>query len=60
MHIVALNGSPHRKGNTATLMQWVLDGCEEVVRPLVEGNLEAYRFISRLILRLTFFVGGRL
>ena len=29
MHIVALNGSPHRKGNTATLMQWVLDGCEE-------------------------------
>ena len=29
MHIVALNGSPHRKGNTATLMQWVLDGCAE-------------------------------
>jgi len=29
MHIVALNGSPHREGNTATLMQWVLDGCEE-------------------------------
>jgi multimeric flavodoxin WrbA len=26
--IVALNGSPHRHGNTATLMQWVVAGCE--------------------------------
>ena len=39
MHILALNGSPHRKGNMATLMQWVLDGCAEVVRLLVEGNV---------------------
>jgi len=28
--IIALNGSPHRRGNTAALMQWVLEGCEEV------------------------------
>lgn len=27
--IVALNGSPHRHGNTATLMGWVLEGCRE-------------------------------
>lgn len=27
--IVALNGSPHRHGNTATLMQWVVRGCED-------------------------------
>lgn len=29
VQIVALNGSPHRQGNTATLMQWVLEGCAE-------------------------------
>lgn len=28
-HILALNGSPHRHGNTATLMGWVLDGCAD-------------------------------
>lgn len=27
VRIIALNGSPHRNGNTATLMGWVLDGC---------------------------------
>jgi multimeric flavodoxin WrbA len=26
--IIALNGSPHRAGNTATLMSWVVEGCE--------------------------------
>jgi multimeric flavodoxin WrbA len=25
--IIALNGSPKREGNTATLMRWVLEGC---------------------------------
>ena len=25
--IVALNGSPHRNGNTVTLMGWVMEGC---------------------------------
>lgn len=29
VHVVALNGSPHRQGNTSTLMQWVLEGCVE-------------------------------
>ena len=29
IHIVGLNGSPHRDGNTVTLMRWVLEGCEE-------------------------------
>lgn len=29
VHIVGLNGSPHRDGNTVTLMRWVLEGCEE-------------------------------
>lgn len=29
VHITALNGSPHRNGNTTTLMRWVLEGCEE-------------------------------
>jgi multimeric flavodoxin WrbA len=29
IRIVGLNGSPHREGNTATLMRWVLEGCEE-------------------------------
>jgi multimeric flavodoxin WrbA len=28
LSIVALNGSPHRAGNTATLMGWVVEGCE--------------------------------
>lgn len=28
--IIALNGSPRRGGNTATLMGWVTDGCTEV------------------------------
>lgn len=28
MHIVAMNGSPHRSGNTATLMRWVVEGCQ--------------------------------
>jgi len=28
-HIIGLNGSPHRAGNTATLMGWVLEGCAE-------------------------------
>lgn len=28
IHVVALNGSPHRQGNTATLMAWVLEGCQ--------------------------------
>lgn len=28
-HIIGLNGSPHRDGNTATLMGWVLEGCAE-------------------------------
>jgi len=27
--LVALNGSPHRNGNTATLMRWVVEGCQE-------------------------------
>ena len=27
--IIGLNGSPHREGNTATLLGWVLDGCRE-------------------------------
>ncbi len=27
VRVVALNGSPHRKGNTVTLMGWVLEGC---------------------------------
>jgi len=27
IHVVGLNGSPHRTGNTVTLMGWVLDGC---------------------------------
>lgn len=30
LKIVALNGSPHRSGNTVTLMNWVLEGCEEM------------------------------
>jgi multimeric flavodoxin WrbA len=25
--ILALNGGPHRAGNTVTLMRWVVDGC---------------------------------
>jgi NAD(P)H-dependent FMN reductase len=29
VRILALNGSPHRSGNTATLMEWVLEGCAE-------------------------------
>jgi multimeric flavodoxin WrbA len=29
VHIVALNGSPHKGGNTATLMGWVLEGYRE-------------------------------
>jgi multimeric flavodoxin WrbA len=29
VQILALNGSPHRNGNTATLMGWVLEGCAE-------------------------------
>ncbi len=27
--IVALNGSPHHRGNTATLMRWVVAGCKD-------------------------------
>lgn len=27
--VIGLNGSPNRTGNTATLMQWVLEGCAE-------------------------------
>jgi len=27
--IIGLNGSPHRDGNTVTLMRWVLEGCVE-------------------------------
>jgi len=27
IHVIGLNGSPHRHGNTATLMNWVLEGC---------------------------------
>jgi NAD(P)H-dependent FMN reductase len=27
VHVIGLNGSPHRAGNTVTLMGWVLDGC---------------------------------
>lgn len=27
--VIALNGSPHCDGNTATLMQWIADGCRE-------------------------------
>jgi len=27
LRVVAVNGSPHREGNTATLMGWVLEGC---------------------------------
>jgi multimeric flavodoxin WrbA len=29
VHIIALNGSPKKNGNTATAMSWVLDGCQE-------------------------------
>ena len=29
VQIVALNGSPHRNGNTVTLMRWVAEGCRE-------------------------------
>ena len=29
IRIIGLNGSPHRRGNTTTLMQWVLEGCTE-------------------------------
>lgn len=29
IRIIGLNGSPHRDGNTATLMGWVLEGCAE-------------------------------
>ena len=29
VRVIALNGSPHRNGNTATLMNWVLEGCAE-------------------------------
>jgi multimeric flavodoxin WrbA len=29
VQVVGLNGSPHRNGNTATLINWVLEGCEE-------------------------------
>lgn len=29
VRVVALNGSPHHRGNTATLMGWVLEGCAE-------------------------------
>jgi multimeric flavodoxin WrbA len=29
IRIVALNGSPHRDGNTVLLMRWVLQGCAE-------------------------------
>lgn len=29
VRVVALNGSPHRDGNTATLIGWVLEGCVE-------------------------------
>jgi NAD(P)H-dependent FMN reductase len=29
VRVAALNGSPHREGNTATLLRWVVAGCEE-------------------------------
>jgi multimeric flavodoxin WrbA len=29
IRIIGLNGSPHKNGNTATLMKWVLEGCAE-------------------------------
>jgi NAD(P)H-dependent FMN reductase len=29
IRIIALNGSPNRNGNTATLMKWVVEGCVE-------------------------------
>jgi len=29
VRVIGLNGSPHRQGNTATLMGWVLEGCRE-------------------------------
>lgn len=28
VHVVAFNGSPRRHGNTVTLMNWVLEGCQ--------------------------------
>jgi len=27
IRVIGLNGSPHRQGNTVTLMSWVLEGC---------------------------------
>jgi multimeric flavodoxin WrbA len=30
IRIVALNGGPHRHGNTVTLMDWVLGGCKDM------------------------------
>ena len=48
VRIVGLNGSPHRNGNTVTLMRWVLEGCSGVLRiwqekgwVRVERSLEA-------------------
>jgi len=29
IHFIGLNGNPHRNGNVATLMNWVLEGCKE-------------------------------
>ena len=29
VRVVGFSGSPHRQGNTATLMRWVLEGCQQ-------------------------------
>lgn len=29
VHVLVVNGSPHPDGNTATLMKWIAQGCEE-------------------------------
>ena len=42
IQITGLNGSPHLKGNTATLISWVLKGCEEAGAKVEWINLKDY------------------
>lgn len=42
IQIIGLNGSPHFKGNTATLMSWVLKGCEKAGAKVEWINLKDY------------------